>query len=139
MSSAMDIALRTRYLGSLAALLERLSPDRGPRTTFDVDRFVAHLRRGPEAVVLAAVDGSGRARGTARGSADRHDATIYLVSTDPGWRGRRVASTLAAWAVAAAQRGATLVSLDASAADVNLYLRLRFQAAVRAHSWLRCP
>jgi GNAT superfamily N-acetyltransferase len=119
-----------------------LAADPDVAAAFDVPRFAAHLRRAPTAVLLAAVDQADRVRGTAAaalvGALVGADATVYLVTTDPRWRNRGVASALTARVTArAVELGATTVSLDSSAAGRGLYERLGFQAAVALFSWAR--
>jgi ribosomal protein S18 acetylase RimI-like enzyme len=91
---------------------------------------------------MAAVDRADHVRGTAAaalvGALVGADATVYLVTTDPRWRNRGVASALTARVTArAAELGATTVSLEASAQGRGLYERLGFRPAVALHSWAR--
>jgi len=115
-----------------------LAADRGLAGAFDVPGFAAHLRRAVDAELLAAVEDDDRVRGTAAAALVGTDATIYLVSADPAWRGRGVASVLTARVAArATERGAALVSLEASEQGHRLYERLAFRAAVTMRPWLR--
>jgi GNAT superfamily N-acetyltransferase len=115
-----------------------LVADPGLAAAFDVPAFVEHLRRAPGAELLAGVDDGGTVRGTAAAALVGGDATVYLVSTDPAWRGRGVASALTARvAVRAYERGASVIALEASRQGAGLYARLGFRAAVTMRSWLR--
>jgi ribosomal protein S18 acetylase RimI-like enzyme len=115
-----------------------LVADPGLGAAFDVPGFAEHLRHAPEAELLAAVDGSGRVRGTAAASLAGGGATIYLVGTDPAWRGRGVASALTARVTGRAyERGAAVISLEASQHGRRLYERLGFRPATTMRSWLR--
>jgi GNAT superfamily N-acetyltransferase len=123
-------------LDAVAAAALTADPD--VAAAFDVPRFAAHLRRAPTAVLMAAVDSADAVRGTAAAALVGADATVYLVTTDPGWRNRGVASALTARVTArAAELGATTVSLEASAQGRGLYERLGFRPAVALHSWAR--
>jgi ribosomal protein S18 acetylase RimI-like enzyme len=114
-----------------------LLADPGLAAAFDVPSFADHLRRLPDSELLAAVDDDGRVRGTAAASLAGGAATIFLVGTDPAWRGRGVASALTARVtVRAYQRGASVISLEASQDGRRLYERLGFRPAATLRSWL---
>jgi GNAT superfamily N-acetyltransferase len=109
-----------------------------PGLAEDPDRLAAHLRRAPDAVLLAALDRDGRVRATAGASLCGCDATIYFVTTDPAQRGRGLATAMTARALeAAARRGATVACLDASTAGRGIYARLGFHEVVALQCWDR--
>jgi GNAT superfamily N-acetyltransferase len=138
----LDPALSVEPVGTAvsveaAAAAGRLA-DPGLAAAFGEQSLVAHLRRIPGAVLLAAVDEDGAVVATAGASVLGTDATVFFVSTDPAWRGRGVATAMTARALhAAAARGATLASLDASAAGRGSYARLGFQEVGVVRSWKR--
>jgi GNAT superfamily N-acetyltransferase len=141
--AALPAGLRVRATGADGVPLEEVAAacraaDPGVAAAFDDSGFAAHLRRAPDADLLAAVDEEGRVRGTAASAVLGGDATVYLVSTDAAWRGRGVASALTAAVVRRAfERGAESASLEASAQGRRLYERLGFRPAVDLRSWIR--
>lgn len=91
--------------------------------------FLDYLRSlPPRTQLLAAVDAQEAVRATAGCSAQEGDASAFFVNTDPRWRGRGVATTMTASALAWGHgSGARMASLDASPAGLSIYLRLGFE------------
>lgn len=114
-------------LEDAAAAAVRADPEGAPQQ--ELDGFVAYLRSLPKAQLIAAVDRRGCVRATAGWSTFAGTAGVFFVSTDPGWRGRGVATAMTAAALrGAVDEGARRASLDASEAGVGIYLRLGFTA-----------
>jgi GNAT superfamily N-acetyltransferase len=100
-----------------------------PRIT-DPDGLAKYLEALPhEFRLFAAVDRAGVARATSGSGVFDATATVIFVNTDPDWRRRGIAQSMAAEALRTAeQSGARLAGLDASEAGKRIYLRLGFKA-----------
>jgi GNAT superfamily N-acetyltransferase len=109
---------------AVAAL--RSDPTMAP--TADLDGFVDYLSSIPNARYLAAVDDAGVVRATAASATWGRTTGVYLVNTDPDWRGRGVGTAMTAAALRGAHStGAARACLDATALGLTIYLRLGFE------------
>jgi GNAT superfamily N-acetyltransferase len=95
----------------------------------DPDGLAEYLGALPhEFRLFAAVDSTGVVRATSGSGVFDRTATVLFVNTDPDWRRRGIARSMAAVALRAAeQSGARQASLDASEAGTGIYLRLGFK------------
>lgn len=114
-------------LEDAAAAAMRADPKAAPADS--LADFVAYLRDVPRARFVAAVDSAWIVQATAAAAVWGEVAGVFFVDTDPGWRGRGVATAMTAAALkTAAASGARTALLDSSALGLSIYQRLGFRA-----------
>lgn len=112
-----------------------------PGSDDSLDTLADHLRSLPPAThLLCALDGEGAVRATSGSTTFGTEGHVFLVNTDPGWRGRGIGQAMTAAALQTSRSaGARRACLDASDAGQSIYLRLGFDIVGRTTRFFRGP